>query len=192
MRSIRFQAIFVACLAAVALSGCSTILIGIEIGITWVEGSTRHYVETTESGVPLEPILIADLHADSLLSIRDLTVHGSHGHIDLPRLRQAGVGLQVFGAPTNKSTCLPDTLSNCPEHYDLMQVLTVLSGRPTAAWAKQAYFSRAKDIATRLHTLAANDWDFILIKTKSDLYEFCRRRLSNQRVVGLTPLGGRA
>jgi len=44
--------------------------------------------------------LVADLHADSLLFERDLLARGRHGHVDLPRLQQGGVGLQVFAVPT--------------------------------------------------------------------------------------------
>lgn len=44
--------------------------------------------------------LVADLHADSLLFERDLLERGRHGHVDLPRLREGGVGLQVFAVPT--------------------------------------------------------------------------------------------
>jgi membrane dipeptidase len=44
--------------------------------------------------------LIIDFHCDSLLEARDgsrsLTVRSDHGHIDLPRLREAGVTAQVF------------------------------------------------------------------------------------------------
>ena len=43
---------------------------------------------------------IADLHCDTLLELQagaDLA-HAPHGHVDLPRLRRGGVGLQVFVA----------------------------------------------------------------------------------------------
>jgi microsomal dipeptidase-like Zn-dependent dipeptidase len=43
---------------------------------------------------------VADLHADSLLWGRDLLARSSVGHLDLPRLQEGGVALQVFGAPT--------------------------------------------------------------------------------------------
>ena len=42
---------------------------------------------------------VVDLHADSLLFGRDLTRRSRVGHVDLPRLREGGVVLQVFGAP---------------------------------------------------------------------------------------------
>lgn len=46
--------------------------------------------------------LIVDLHSDTLLEIasgtRDISRRGSKGHIDLPRLREGGVDVQVFAA----------------------------------------------------------------------------------------------
>jgi membrane dipeptidase len=62
-------------------------------------------------GPPLPPVaaeaqalhrtsLVVDLHADPLLWGRDLLVRGDTGHVDLPRLREGGVGLQVFGVVT--------------------------------------------------------------------------------------------
>ncbi len=39
---------------------------------------------------------IADAHADSLMWNRDLTRASSEGHVDFPRLKEAGVGLQCF------------------------------------------------------------------------------------------------
>jgi membrane dipeptidase len=39
---------------------------------------------------------IADAHADSLMWNRDLCVRSSEGHVDFPRLREAGVKLQCF------------------------------------------------------------------------------------------------
>lgn len=47
-----------------------------------------------------EGVLIADLHADTLLWGVNPWAARSSGHVDLPRLLQAGVGLQVFGGPT--------------------------------------------------------------------------------------------
>jgi microsomal dipeptidase-like Zn-dependent dipeptidase len=44
--------------------------------------------------------LVVDLHADSLLFGRDLLVRSEVGHVDLPRLQEGGVALQMFTAPT--------------------------------------------------------------------------------------------
>ena len=43
---------------------------------------------------------VTDLHADSLLFGRNLLERSSLGHVDLPRLQDGGVGLQVFSLPT--------------------------------------------------------------------------------------------
>ena len=39
---------------------------------------------------------IADGHADSLMWNRDLLERSQEGHVDFPRLREAGVKLQCF------------------------------------------------------------------------------------------------
>src|SRR5690348_14505288 len=49
--------------------------------------------------------LVADLHADTLLSARDPRVPAKYGQLDLPRLRAAHVGLQVFSIVTNMPAC---------------------------------------------------------------------------------------
>ena len=45
--------------------------------------------------------LIADAHADSLMWNRDLTRASEQGHVDFPRLREAGVRLQCFTLVTH-------------------------------------------------------------------------------------------
>ena len=45
-------------------------------------------------------LTIADLHADSLLWGRDLLERGIDGHVDIPRLADGNVTLQVFSLPT--------------------------------------------------------------------------------------------
>ena len=43
---------------------------------------------------------VVDLHADSLLWGRDLTARGSRGHVDVPRMIEGGVAVQIFTAVT--------------------------------------------------------------------------------------------
>ncbi|ABF43039.1 Zn-dependent dipeptidase [Candidatus Koribacter versatilis Ellin345] len=47
-----------------------------------------------------QSLFIADLHADSLLWGRDLLKRSTIGHVDLPRLQEANVSLQVFTVVT--------------------------------------------------------------------------------------------
>src|SRR6185295_3390359 len=47
-----------------------------------------------------DALFVADMHADSLLWSRDLLERSDYGHVDLPRLQQGSVDVQVFAAPT--------------------------------------------------------------------------------------------
>ena len=49
-------------------------------------------------------LVIADLHADSLLWGRDLLERGTYGQIDIPRLSDGNVALQVFSLPQRVRT----------------------------------------------------------------------------------------
>src|SRR5688572_31075108 len=45
-------------------------------------------------------LLVADLHADTLLWDRDLLQRSRRGHVDVPRLREGNVALQAFTVVT--------------------------------------------------------------------------------------------
>ena len=47
-----------------------------------------------------DSLFVADLHADSLLWKRDLASRSDVGHLDVPRLVDGNVALQVFAATT--------------------------------------------------------------------------------------------
>jgi len=47
-----------------------------------------------------DEIGVVDLHADPLLWKRDLLTRSDRGHVDLPRLQEGGVALQIFAAVT--------------------------------------------------------------------------------------------
>jgi len=86
------------------------LVLGIVAFLTFAPG----YVESTRNNVidhdpyPVsdaaqslhDTLLIGDWHADSLLWNRDLTKRGSYGQVDLPRLIEGGVAIQVFTAVT--------------------------------------------------------------------------------------------
>ena len=45
-------------------------------------------------------LFIADLHADPFLWHRDIRKRSKRGHVDIPRLREGGIDLQVFSVPS--------------------------------------------------------------------------------------------
>ena len=59
--------------------------------------TATHAVEPSPQALALhQRLFIADLHSDALLWNRDLLQRSDRGHVDLPRLQEGGVELQVF------------------------------------------------------------------------------------------------
>ena len=78
--------------------------------------------EAEPSAVQLHQALtVVDLHADTLLWNRDLLQRASHGHVDLPRLQEGNVALQVFGVVN--SLPFPLKMENNRDGYDITGAL---------------------------------------------------------------------
>lgn len=133
-------------------------------------------------------LLVADLHADSLLWGRDLLVKGTRGHIDVPRLMEGNVALQVFSVVTKTPRNL--NIENNDDTTDNLFLLGVAQRLPFKTW--NSLKERALYHASRL-TEMANDSNgkLNLIKTKNDLTKFLERRKQGQAIVaGLLAIEG--
>jgi len=75
---------------------------------------------------------VADMHADSLLWGRDLGKQQSRGHVDLPRLRQGGVDLQVFSVVSQVPHGL--NYASNPARPDMLPLLFIASWRHPQSW----------------------------------------------------------
>src|SRR5215475_11336884 len=51
---------------------------------------------STQAEALHKQLIVADLHADSLLWERDLLLRGKRGHVDIPRLGDGNVASQAF------------------------------------------------------------------------------------------------
>ena len=103
---------------------------------------------------------VADLHADSLLFGRDLLERGTMGHVDLPRLQEGGVALQVFSLPTIVPYGL-NIESNEGDGLDMLTLAGVVQLSPTALLGPTG---RALHAADRLADFAAaSDGEFVVI-----------------------------
>jgi microsomal dipeptidase-like Zn-dependent dipeptidase len=107
---------------------------------------------------------VADLHADSLLWRRDLRSRNSRGHVDLPRLRDGGVDLQVFSVVTKVSR-VRNYDSNAGDK-DSLPLLFIASGRPPSTWFDPK--ARALIQAQELRSLAETT-ELSLVLRRSDL-----------------------
>lgn len=133
-------------------------------------------------------IQVADLHADPLLWGRDLTKRGTRGQVDIPRLSDGNVALQVFSVVTKS----PHNL-NIEKNDDGSDDITLLA--LGLRWPPRTWFSlkeRALYQAARLHDMAArSDNKFVLIKSRSDLARFLERRKAEPDIVaGLLAIEG--
>jgi microsomal dipeptidase-like Zn-dependent dipeptidase len=76
---------------------------------------------------------IADLHADSLLWNRNLLKKSTYGHVDLPRLREGHVGLQIFTVVSKVP--LGVNFERNTAKYDMITLLSILQARPLRTWS---------------------------------------------------------
>ncbi|CDH22449.1 dipeptidase [Xenorhabdus bovienii] len=136
----------------------------------------------TQTAVDLHKRLqIADLHADTLLWGRDLLDRSTRGQVDIPRLIDGNVAVQVF-AVVSKSPRGLNIEKNSAETDNV--TLLALAQR----WPWRTLFSlkeRALYQAARLHEAAArSNGKLVVIKSRADLKAFLERRRSDPKIVG--------
>jgi microsomal dipeptidase-like Zn-dependent dipeptidase len=132
---------------------------------------------------------VVDLHADPLLWQRDLSQHQDHGQVDLPRLVDGNVALQVFGLVT-QSPVGQNFERNEADAPDTITLLAVLQRWPLATWRSR--LARAVHQSQELEALASGSGGrFRVIRTAPDLREFLAARARDPRqVAGLLGVEG--
>jgi microsomal dipeptidase-like Zn-dependent dipeptidase len=133
-------------------------------------------------------LTIADLHADSLLWGRDLLERGAYGHVDIPRLADGNVALQVFSLPTKSPAGL--NIESNGDKNDQIFWLAIVDRWPPATW--NSLTERALYQARRLHRFArGSHGGFVVIENSADLSSYLeRRRLNGQLTAGLLSIEG--
>jgi len=131
---------------------------------------------------------VADLHADSLLWGRDLLVRGNRGHVDVPRLAEGGVALQVMSAAVKSPRNL--NIERNDDRTDNITTLALAKRWPPVTW--RSLRARALYLAERAHRLAAaSGGAFRLIETREDLAAFLADRAAKPGLVaGLLAIEG--
>jgi len=124
-------------------------------------------------------LAVADFHADALLWTRDLLARGTWGHVDVPRLIEGRVALQVFTTVT-KTPRRMNIESNAGDS-DNITLLAVLEGWPRPA--RSSLLQRALHQADKLRSFAAgSSGRLTLIRTRSDLASYLARRENDDAV----------
>lgn len=153
------------------------------------------YVERAQNGLePLakppspaaqalhDALVIGDWHSDALLWDRDLRVRADRGHVDLPRLREGNVAVQVFTTVTKSPSGL-NYEHNSAEAGDDITLLVMGQLRPPRTWFDLT--ERALDQAARLRATADAVPDQLrILRTRGDLAALLADRAAGARVVG--------
>lgn len=118
-------------------------------------------------------LFVVDLHADELLWGRDPLARVSRGHVDLPRLQEGNVALQVFSAVTKTPRGL--NYDQNTGETDNITLLALAQRWPRETWTSLR--ARAVYQAGRLEDASLRSGGALtLITTSQSLEEFARRR----------------
>lgn len=182
MRWIRRLFVLIIVAAVVGLALLWTVVPG------WVEGGRNTvaahdpYPVSEEAQALHDEIVVGDWHADSLLWDRDLLERSERGHVDLPRLQEGGVALQVFTAVT-KSPMGQNYAENSADAWDNITLLAFAQLWPVRTW--DSLLERALYQAQKLEDFAErSDGALRIITTEADLDAVLEARENGEEVVG--------
>lgn len=132
-------------------------------------------------------LFVADLHADSLLWERDLEVASGAGHVDLPRMRQGHLSLQVFSVVSQVPFAL--NLYSNAQDSDMLFLTFIWQRWPISTWFDIE--ERALYQAHKLHRIAARESEGLyIIKSQESLASYLSALSQKPVLAGLLALEG--
>lgn len=124
---------------------------------------------------------IVDLHSDTLMWNRDLIDRASRGHMDLPRLQEGNVALQLFSSVTK--TPKNQNYDGNGADSDNITLLTVAQLQPAKTWSslveRSLYHAQKRDDA-----VAASNNVIKAVNTTGQLDALLAARQKDTRPVG--------
>ena len=137
-----------------------------------------------------EPVFadpIVDLHADTLLWSRDLLTRGERGQVDLPRLQEGNVALQVFSSVTK--TPRGQNYDSNDGDSDNITPLVIAQLQPVRTWG--SLLNRSLWHATKLRRAArASNGELRLVTSAQELDALLAARTAFRRCpVDSQPVG---
>ena len=127
-------------------------------------------------------LVIADLHADSLLWGRDLLVRADRGHVDVPRLIEGNVALQVLAVATRVPHGI--NLDSNDDTSDDVLLIALLDRWPRATW--RSNMARALYQAGRARRMAATSGGRLTLVTSSaGLAAYLARRRTDPSITAI-------
>ncbi len=134
-----------------------------------------------EAKVLHKTLMIVDLHSDSLMWNRDITERASRGHMDLPRLEQGNVALQLFSSVTK--TPKGQNYDGNGADTDNITLLTVAQLQPAKTWSslveRSLYHAAKLDAA-----VSASHGKLVAVSTAGHVEGLATLRQGKTKAVG--------
>lgn len=138
---------------------------------------------------------IADLHCDALLWKRNLLKKNSFGDVDIPRMIQANEALQAFTMVTKVPKGI--NFDKNTAKTDAITLPFIVEGRPFKSWFNLTERALVQCAALN-HFAEQSNGKFYVIKSKSDLKTYLKKRQKNRKIAagylgieGMHALGGK-
>ncbi len=133
-------------------------------------------------------LLVADLHCDALLWCRNLLKRDTQGMVDVPRLIEGNVALQVFSAVTRMPVLSNFTATR--NVGDILVPLVYFQGWPASTWfsprERALYQARVLDKAAQ-----QSNGLLTVVRTKEELARYLENRAANPKITaGLLSIEG--
>ena len=162
-------------------------IIAFTIGPGYLERGINRVIEhepypiSDEARTLHESLTAADLHSDTLLWHRDVLDRGNRGHVDVPRLVEGNVAIQVFATVTKA----PKSLNYEENTADSDQITgaAILQRWPIRTW--NSLYERASYQGQRLDEAAnRSNGSLVFIRNRADLESVLEARSFDKPVTG--------
>lgn len=132
---------------------------------------------TSKDAIKLhKKLIVADMHADSLLLNRNLLMKGTIGHIDIPRLIEGNVAIQAFTVVTKAPRKL--NINKNDDSTDNITPLVIIQRWPIRTWFSLK--ERAIYQGKKLHKIERkSNGKFIILKNSDDIDKYLEIREKN-------------
>lgn len=128
-----------------------------------------------------DSLQIVDMHSDTLMWDRDLLDRSDRGHMDLPRLEDGNVAIQVFSSVSKSPK--GQNMDHNTGDSDNITLLTFAQLQPPRTWSSLT--ERSLYHAEKLERAAdESDGKLVLIRTGGDLDQLIADREAGEQVTG--------
>lgn len=137
---------------------------------------------TAEAQKLHDSLMIVDLHSDTLLWKRKITDSVDYGHVDLKRMQQGNVGLQIFSSVTK--TPRDQNYDSNSADTDNITMLAIAQLQPIRTWT--SLLERQLWHATKLdRAVTASDGAMVAISTPSHVDGLALARSKAEKMIGV-------